>query len=127
MRLWSLSFFGGLGRTLIPTNRRRAGRREGPGAGAGRPVEGGAPLADTGAHRRVHGPLPLALHRVDDRVGAAPDLLDLDLADVTVLQRAEALMVGAAEDEVARLERHHGGESGDDVTAPVLHAAGAIV
>src|SRR3972149_7193053 len=54
-------------------------------------------------------------------------VLDLDLADVAVLQRAEALVVGAAEDEVARLEGHHGGESSDDVTAAVLHVAGAIV
>src|SRR6266851_4862291 len=91
----------------------RSGRLEGRTAllpSAGRAVTlDGFGVGRIGAH--VDAALPAALERVDDFEAHAADLLDLDLDALAVLQGAEPLMVGAARDQIARVQCHdRGGE-----------------
>src|SRR6266511_6284219 len=71
--------------------------------------------------------LPLALERVAHAYPHAADLLQLDLAKLAILERAEALMVGATGNDVARVQRHdHAGEL-DQLWHPVLHVVGDVI
>src|SRR5712691_6339197 len=50
--------------------------------------------------------LPAALQRVDDAEPHTADALDLDLDAFAVLQGAEPFVIGAASNQVARIEGH---------------------
>src|SRR5438105_14511928 len=49
---------------------------------------------------------PLALERVAHAHPHTADLLQFDLTELTVLERAQALMVGATGNDVARVQGH---------------------
>ena len=48
----------------------------------------------------------------------APDAVDFEVHDLAVLQRAQALVVRAAGDDVARVERHDRGGELDEIADP---------
>ncbi len=79
-----------------------------------------------GAH--VDAALPSALKRVGRRWKLhATDMLHLDLDRLAILQGAEPLVVGAAGDEVAGIQGHHGRGELDQLRHPVLHVVGVVV
>ena len=54
-------------------------------------------------------------------------MLDFDFHGLAVLQRAQALVVGAAGDEIAGVHGHHRGGELDQLRHAVLHVVGIVV
>src|SRR5207302_10559708 len=70
---------------------------------------------------------PLALERVAHAHPHTADLLQFDLTELTVLERAQALMVGATGNDVARVQGHdHAGEL-DQLGYAMLHVIGNVI
>src|SRR5262245_11030182 len=70
---------------------------------------------------------PGALRRVGYVERHAADIADLHLVSVAVLQRAEALVVGAHVEHVARLDRRYRGRPGDRLGDAVGEVACVVV
>src|SRR5262245_39783074 len=71
--------------------------------------------------------LPLALERVTHAYPHAADLLEFDLAELAVLERAQPLVIGATGDDVARVQGHdHAGEL-DQLGHAVLHVISNVI
>jgi len=82
-------------------------------------------IGRVGAH--VDALLPRALERIAHVEPHAPDAVDLEVHDLAVLQRAEAFVVGATRDDVARVERHDRRGELDQLGHEVLHVVGVVV
>src|SRR5436309_13171191 len=77
-----------------------------------------------GVRAHVNASLPLALERVADVQRHATDRLELEFAQLAVLEWAEALVVGAAGEQVAAVHGHDGGCELDQLRHRVLHVVG---
>src|SRR5262245_12506399 len=87
-----------LGRGLI------AHLREGPGP----PSRGPRALAEILGRDLVDAPGPATLERIAHAELQAADAVDLDGRGLAVLQRSDALVIGAQEEQIARLQGDHG-------------------
>src|SRR4030095_2755021 len=79
------------------------------------------------AGAQIDAALPLALERVVHAYPHAADLVQFDLTEFAILERAQPLMVSAAGDNVARVQGHdHAGEL-DQLWHAVLHVIGNVI
>src|SRR5665647_78636 len=75
----------------------------------------------------VNSALPCAFERIGNLQRHLTNVLDFNLDGLAVLQRAKALVVGAAGDQVAGIHGHDRGCKFDQLRNTVLHVVGIVV
>src|SRR5512143_622301 len=78
-----------------------------------------------GAH--VDAAFPFSFQWIGNLQRHLADVLDLDLDRLAVLKRPEALVVGAAGNEIPRIHSHHRRSELDKLWHPMFHVIGAVV
>src|SRR5262249_30217891 len=92
-----------------------------------RPHAGELPLPHRLAYSAIDAHRPATLLRIFHRHAQAPETLDLARPGLPVLHRPQPLVIGAAGEYVAHLQRRDLRRPSDDLANRVLHVLGVVV